>query len=412
MTQPTSVKQTFDTLGVAPKLLSILQSKKFITPTPIQRQCIPEALKGKDIVGIAQTGTGKTLAFGLPLVQRLVSGGGQALVLVPTRELAIQADEMICKIGSSLGIKTAIIIGGAPAFRQMKELRNKPDIVIATPGRLLDHLARKNFSLHKITAVVLDEADRMFDIGFLPDIEKILSMIPQKKQILLFSATIPDAIIQIANRFMDQPVRIEIAPSGTTLANIEQEIFIIDRGSKLSLLEKVLSDNEGSVIIFSRTKAMTKKIAKAVCVMGHSAVEIHSERSLYQRKEAMAGFKTGKYKVLAATDIAARGIDVKGVSLVINYDLPDSSGDYVHRIGRTGRAGMNGKAISFATPDQRGNIKQIERLIRKNISTPVLPKLERTSESVIRVLQTRDVPERSFKKFNSQRFSSRNQRRR
>lgn len=412
MTHSTSVKQTFDTLGVSPKLLSILQSKKFIIPTPIQRQCIPAALEGKDIVGIAQTGTGKTLAFSLPLIQRLVNGNGQALVLVPTRELAIQADEMIRKIGSPLGIKTTVVIGGAPAFKQVRELKNRPDIILATPGRLLDHLTRKNFNLNRITTVVLDEADRMFDIGFLPDIEKILSMAPEKRQILLFSATMPPAIAQIANRFMEKPIRIEVAPSGTVAANVEQAIFIIDRGSKLSLLEKVLSDNKGTALIFSRTKSMTKKIARAVCAMGHNAVEIHSDRSLYQRKEAMAGFKSGKYKVLAATDIAARGIDVTGISLVINYDLPDSSGDYVHRIGRTGRAGMNGKAISFATPDQKGNIRQIERLIRKTIPIPVLPKLARAGEAVMKAVQIRDVPEKSFKKFNSKRFPTRNRRRR
>ncbi len=413
MTYSTSVKQTFDALGIAPKLLTVLESKKFITPTPIQKQCIPEALEGKDIVGIAQTGTGKTLAFGLPLIQRLINGGGQALVLVPTRELAIQADEMIRKIGSPLGIKTAVIIGGAPAFKQIKELRGKPQVVIATPGRLLDHLSRKSFDLNKISAVVLDEADRMFDIGFLPDIEKILSMTPDKRQILLFSATMPPAIARIASRFMEKPVRIEIAPSGTMAANVEQEIFIIDRGSKISLLEKILSDNTGTAIIFSRTKAMTRKIAKAVCAMGHSAVEIHSDRSLYQRKEAMAGFKSGKYRVLAATDIAARGIDVDGISLVINYDLPESSGDYVHRIGRTGRAGMSGKAISFATPDQKGNIRQIERLTKRNIPMPAIPKFARSGEAVMEAVRSNDAPEKNnfrkpyFKKNNSNRFSLR-----
>ncbi len=418
MTQTTSVKPTFDALGVAPKLLAILQSRKFTVPTPIQQQCIPDALEGKDIVGIAQTGTGKTLAFGLPLLQRLASRNDQALILVPTRELAIQAEEMIRNIGGPLGIKAAVVIGGAPAYRQIRELRNRPHIIIATPGRLLDHLDRKVFNLSNIKTVVLDEADRMFDIGFLPDIEKILSMTPKKRQILLFSATMPPAIAKIATRFMEMPIRIEIAPAGTAASNIHQEIFVLDRRSKLPLLEKILTDNEGTVLVFSRTKVMTKKIARAVIAMGHTAAEIHSDRSLYQRKEAMAGFKSGKYRILAATDIAARGIDVTGISLVINYDLPDSSGDYIHRIGRTGRAGTSGRAISFATPDQKGNIKQIENLIKKRISMPSLPKLARSGEAVMKAIQYKEeVPQRdNFRKFrprnNNSRFSSRGHKKR
>jgi ATP-dependent RNA helicase RhlE len=226
----------------------------------------------------------------------------------------------------------------------------------------------------------------MFDIGFLPDIKRILKLAPTKRQTLLFSATMPTAIAQIASQFMKMPLRIEVSPAGTSAKNVEQELFIVDKQEKVRLLERVLKDNKGSVLVFSRTKHGAKKINTLVQAMGHSASEIHSNKSLAQRKEAMSGFKSGKYRVLVATDIAARGIDVTGIALVINYDMPENNEDYVHRIGRTGRAGAGGKAISFAMPDQRGNIKQIERLIKKTIPILASPKLEPESDSVMRAL--------------------------
>ncbi|HQB85291.1 MAG: ATP-dependent RNA helicase RhlE [Parcubacteria group bacterium ADurb.Bin247] len=372
----------FDSLGVDLKILRILKEKGFINPTPIQSQCIPEAIKGNDIVGIAQTGTGKTLAYSVPMLQRLTSARGQALVLVPTRELAIQVEEMIFKISKGLNIKTSTIIGGEPYHQQIRSLRSSPDIIIATPGRLIDHLKKKVFRLDKINMVVLDEADRMFDIGFLPEIKEILSLTPKEKQVLLFSATMPNAITDIAYAYMKIPVRIEVAPQGTVAENIIQELFIVDNRSKISLLQSVLKENKGTVLVFSRTKIGAKKISRAIAAMDDSAIEIHSDRSLFQRKEAIRGFKSGKYRILVATDIAARGIDVSNISLVINYDLPENSGDYVHRIGRTGRAGSNGLAISFVTPNQRRNIKQIERLIKKNISIKSLPKLDKVNQKV------------------------------
>ncbi len=359
---------------------------RFTTPTPIQHQCIPHLLAGKDLVGIAQTGTGKTLAFGVPIIQRLAKLKGQALILVPTRELATQVEEMLQKIGQPLGLKTVVVIGGASADRQIKDLRRNPHVVIATPGRLLDHLKQKHFHLHQVNTIVLDEADRMFDIGFLPDIKRILEHAPAERQTLLFSATMPDAIAQIASRHMKLPLRIEVAPAGTTVKNVEQEIFIVQKQQKLQLLEKLLAENAGTVLVFSRTKYGAKKITRIVQAMGHSAAEIHSNRSLAQRQQAMAGFKSGKFRVLIATDIAARGIDVSNIELVINYDLPDNSEDYVHRIGRTGRAGADGRAVSFATPDQRGDIKQIERLIKKTIPILALPALPPASDAVVRAV--------------------------
>jgi ATP-dependent RNA helicase RhlE len=375
MTNSNSVELRFESLGVDKKIFSILKNNNFIKPTPIQNQCIPEALQGKDIVGIAQTGTGKTLAFVLPIIQRLQKGKEQAIILAPTRELALQADEMFSKIGRPLGLRTVVIIGGTPIYHQIKDLRKNPDVIIATPGRLLDHLERKTTNLNKIKIVVLDEADHMLDIGFLPDIKKILSLTPKEHQTMLFSATMPSAIVQIITNFMKMPVRIEVAPSGTVATGVKQELFIVDKHSKTTLLEKILNENTGKILIFLRTKSSVRKITERINLMNHSAVEIHSDRSLPQRRRALDNFKKGKNRILVATDIAARGIDVSDISIVINYDLPQNSEDYVHRIGRTGRAGLTGRAISFATPDEKGNIRQIERLIKKTISITTLPKL-------------------------------------
>jgi ATP-dependent RNA helicase RhlE len=365
----------FDGLGIAPKLLTILHENNFKNPTPIQHQAIPVALTGKDVVGIAQTGTGKTLAFGIPMIQRLTLHKGQGLVLVPTRELALQVEESLVKIGRSIGLKVTVLIGGAPMQKQIQEIKRQPHIIVATPGRLVDHMEQKTITLQNVKNVVLDEADRMFDIGFAPQIKRILSIIPNDRQTMLFSATMPKEIAEMAARFMKIPLRIEVAPAGTTTNRVEQEVFMIGKEAKMQLLDKLLTDTKGTVLIFSRTKFGAKKIAAAVRHMGHSAVEIHSNRSLAQRKAALQGFKSGQYRILVATDIAARGIDVKDISLVINYDLPDNPEDYVHRIGRTGRAGGFGKAISFATAEERSDIRTIERLIRKTLPILALPTL-------------------------------------
>lgn len=403
MTEPLKTPaSTFHNLGIAEKLLAILDKNNFTQPTPIQHQCIPDALQGKDIVGIAQTGTGKTLAFGIPVIQRIAQLKGQALILVPTRELAIQVDEALRKIGSPLGLRTAVVIGGAPMRKQIMNLKSKPHVVIATPGRMIDHMKQGTYSPSEVTIVVLDEADRMFDIGFLPDIKRILEKCPQEKQVLLFSATMPSAIAQIASQHMHLPLRIEVAPAGTAAKNVEQELFIIDKQDKSRLLEKLLTDTAGTVLVFSRTKHGAKKITRLIKTLGHTAAEIHSNRSLAQRTEAMHGFKHGKYRILVATDIAARGIDVQNIELVINFDLPDNSEDYVHRIGRTGRAGLAGRAVSFATREERRDIKQIERLIKKTIPILNLPALpERRFE--VRENDHEESVERPRRRFQSQR---------
>lgn len=373
MTQTTQAVPRFSDLGIAENILAVLD-QYYTEPTPIQHKVIPVALAGNDIVGIAQTGTGKTLAFGLPMLQKIISGNGQGLVILPTRELALQVDEVMQKIGRPLRLKTAVLIGGASSYNQVQMLRRNPHVIIATPGRLADHLQQKNLRLDNVSVIVLDEADRMLDIGFLPQIKQILSAAPKERQTMLFSATMPPKIAQIATTYMKSPQRIEVSPAGTPATHIEQAVFYISSDSKMQLLDKILTETDGTVLVFSRTKHGAKKITVNVSAMGHSAVEIHSNKSLAQRREALSGFKSGKYRVMIATDIASRGIDVNNISLVINFDLPDNSEDYVHRIGRTGRAGAKGRALTFATFSERGDIRYIEKLIRKPL--PVLQATE------------------------------------
>src|SRR3989344_2718472 len=357
---------SFDGLGIAPKLLEILRKHKFEHPTPIQQQSIPSAVEGKDLMGIAQTGTGKTLAFSLPMIQRLAQNRGRmtGLIILPTRELALQVNETLKKIGGTLGLRTAILIGGESMGRQLKMLRDRPQVIVATPGRLIDHIETEGLNLSSVGILVLDEADRMLDMGFEPQIKKILQRVPKERQTMLFSATMPDEIVKIAKSYMILPLRVEVAPSGTTVHTVTQEVFFVDRQAKPQILQSVLGDYKGSVLGFCRTKYGAKKITQTVRNMGHTAAEIHSNRSLNQRLQALEGFKICKYRILVATDIAARGIDVSGIELVVNYDLPATAEDYVHRIGRTGRAGLPGHAISFAHPDQKWEVRNIEKLIR------------------------------------------------
>lgn len=365
----------FPALGIAPGLLAILAQKQITTPTPIQHQAIPPAIEGKDIVGIAQTGTGKTWAFGIPLLQNIAAHGGRALVLVPTRELAAQVEEALAPFAAALHIGTAVFVGGASYHRQREMLRRDPRVLIATPGRLNDHLEQGTVTLREVSVLVLDEADRMLDMGFLPQIERILLHVPRERQTMLFSATMPRDILRLAAAHMASPLRVEVAPSGTAAENVEQELFLVRREEKMRLLESLLGEYAGAVLLFSRTKHGARKIARAVNGMGHAAAEIHANRSLHQRREALEGFKSGKYRVLVATNIAARGIDVSGIEVVINFDLPDDPADYVHRVGRTARAGRAGRAITFATHDEAGEIRSIERLTRKPIRRRPLPVL-------------------------------------
>ncbi len=364
MTQA-STPTTFHGLGIDPAILTVIDGMQFTVPTPVQSQAIPPSIEGKDVLGIAQTGTGKTLAFGIPMVQLLLKSEGHALVLVPTRELALQVDATLRKVSNPFHIRSVIVIGGMDMEMQVKLLKKRQiRTVIATPGRLLEHLENKTFDASELKMVVLDEADRMLDMGFAPQIRNIAKFLPAERQTLFFSATMPDAIVKLAEIYMKEPVRIEVAPSGAAPEKIAQELFIVREEDKRDLLGKILKESRGSVLVFTRTKAATWKLAEALRLMGHTANELHSDRTQGQRRHALEGFKKGTYRVLVATDIAARGIDVKGIELVVNYDLPDDSENYVHRIGRTGRAGMEGRAITFATSREENVIRDIEKLTK------------------------------------------------
>ena len=374
---PRIVATEFVALGVSEDLAARLGGMQIMTPTPIQEMAIPVALAKGDLVGLAQTGTGKTLAFGLPMLMTL-KGQDQGLVLAPTRELAMQIEETFRK----LGVRTALLIGGAPMNRQIQQLRSNPRIIIATPGRMMDHMNQKLIDLRFIQCVVLDEADRMLDMGFISAIREILGKTPKTRQTMLFSATFSRIISDVAEDFMIEPKRVEIKRESLTADTVTQELIVIDKESKPDMLTKLLYDNKGTVLVFARTRHGARKIAKSIVRDGHTAAEIHSDRTLAQRIAALNGFKSGQYRVLVATDIAARGIDVKDISLVINYDIPECADDYVHRIGRTGRAGKKGHAITIAAPDQHRDVRDIEQLIkmqfeRSNLSTSSLPEMQR-----------------------------------
>lgn len=406
MTMTTQLEPGFYGLGIAPKLLEVLWKNKFKVPTPIQQKSIPIAIEGKDIIGVAQTGTGKTLAFGIPLIQRLAIVKGRGLIVLPTRELALQAEEVLQQIGRPVGLRSAVLIGGASMGMQIAALKKKPHVLVVTPGRLIDHLEQKTVDLRDVHVLVLDEADRMLDMGFAPQIKKILQALPKERQTMLFSATMPSEIVRIASTYMKLPVQVEIARPGTMAEKVTQELFVVHKDDKLRLLDKILSEHRGSVLVFTRTKHGAKKVARAVRAMGLSADEIHSNRSLAQRRTALEGFKSGRFRILVATDIAARGIDVKGIEIVINYDLPDQAEDYVHRIGRTGRAGESGHAISIATPDQRKEVNAIERLTRSYLpitKNPELPAARPASKSQTLATRSDDYRPRQYPRSPGQR---------
>ncbi len=370
-------------MGIAPGLLEVIEKLGFKVPTPIQGKAIPFGIDGKDIIGVAQTGTGKTLAFGIPMIQQLQHRRGRGLVLVPTRELAMQVKQALENVAEPYDMRIALIIGGEYMGDQILDLRQNPRIIIATPGRLIDHVKQQYVRLDDVEILVLDEADRMLDMGFTPQIELILKYMPKERQTLLFSATMPPPIVKIASNYMHMPVRVEIAPTGTTAASVSQELFIVKKDRKVQLLQALLKKYRGTVLVFIKTKSGARKVTSSLKLKGFKCAEIHSDRVLEQRKEALEGFKSGKYRILIATDIASRGIDVSGIELVINYDLPDDPDNYVHRIGRTGRAGEEGHAISFATTEQGKEVKNIEKLIRYAIPVAEHPLAEQEFQAYV-----------------------------
>lgn len=367
---------SFSDLGLAEPILQALSAKDYITPTPIQRRAIPELLAGKDMLGIAQTGTGKTAAFALPILHQIANQRGprdrrgpRALILAPTRELVGQIAEELKTYGQKLRLRQTVIFGGVGQKGQVNALRRGVDIVIATPGRLLDLMDQGHLDLKAIRFLVLDEADRMLDMGFIRDIRKIMTALPKERQSLLFSATMPDGIVELSAEMLNKPVRVEVAPQSTPIERIEQSVYHIDSAGKRGLLTKLLGDEALSrVIVFSRTKHRANRIAEQLDRSGIRADAIHGNKSQGARQRALARFRSGQARVLVATDIAARGIDVDGVTHVINYELPNEPESYVHRIGRTGRAGAQGVALSFCDADERGYLKDIERLIRRDLT--------------------------------------------
>ncbi len=366
----------FQSLAIKPDLLNRLERQGISTPTPIQSQAIPIALKGTDVIGIAQTGTGKTLAFALPMITRL-ERGQVGLVLAPTRELAQQIAETLNKLGE----QAVLIVGGESMYNQIQGLRRRPSFIVATPGRLIDHMERRTVRISDVQSVVLDEADRMLDMGFAPAIKRILDSTINNRQTMLFSATMPKEIEDLANNYLVNPERVEIAPQGTVTDLVEQQMLYLQHEEKRPSIDQFVDGIEGPILIFSRTKHGARKLAKSLNNDGIRTGEIHASRTLPQRREALAGFKSGKYRVLVATDIAARGIDVKDISLVINYDLPECAEDYIHRIGRTGRAGSKGLAVSFALSQQVGLVRAIEKLMKMEIEisplSTAIPKSQR-----------------------------------
>jgi ATP-dependent RNA helicase RhlE len=365
---------SFDSLGLIEPLLRALADENYETPTPIQAKAIPPLLDGRDVLGCAQTGTGKTAAFLLPILQSLSEdlGAGKpvirALVLTPTRELAAQIGDSFEDYGHYLDVRHRVIFGGVNQKPQVASLRRGIDVLIATPGRLLDLQQQGFVDFSNVEFFVLDEADRMLDMGFINDIRKVLALLPKRRQNLLFSATMPSTIVKLASGFLHEPVRVEVDPQSTTVERIAQQVMFVDRGDKKHLLRDLLRTTEvESTIVFTRTKHGANRVVKDLAKSGIDAAAIHGNKSQGARLRALSGFKSGEIRVLVATDIASRGIDVEGVSHVINFDLPNESESYVHRIGRTGRAGREGIAIAFCDETEVSYLRDIERLISQTL---------------------------------------------
>jgi ATP-dependent RNA helicase RhlE len=372
---------SFSDFGLVAPILKALASEGYERPTPIQSQAIPHVLGGRDLCGIAQTGTGKTAAFALPILHRLtqnpralVRKGCRVLVLSPTRELASQIADSFRTYGRHLRLSTAVIFGGVPIGKQERQLAPGVDILVATPGRLIDLVDRRALSLRDVDILVLDEADQMLDLGFIHALKRIVTLLPRQRQSLFFSATMPRTIAALADDFLKDPAKVAVAPVATTVERVEQSVMFVPTGRKQALLETVLRDPSiERVLVFTRTKHGADKVVRGLEKAGITAAAIHGNKSQPQRERALAGFRTGACRILVATDIAARGIDVDGVTHVINYDLPNVPESYVHRIGRTARAGASGLAISFCNDEERAYLRDIEKLTRLRVPAAALP---------------------------------------
>ncbi len=367
----------FDMMDLPKKLVRRLHEMGLKDPTPIQKQAIPHGMNGRDVMGLAQTGTGKTAAFGVPLVAQMMAMEGRpnarcvrGLVLAPTRELATQISVNLRDYAKGSGLQVAMVVGGQSINTQIKKLGGGVDLLVATPGRLLDLMDRRAVRLDEASFLVLDEADQMLDMGFIHDLRKIASVIPKNRQTMLFSATMPKLMSEIANTYLQSPIRIEVSPPGKAADKVTQEVHFIAKAEKTELLKELLAKHKGErALVFGRTKHGSEKLMKTLVKAGFDAASIHGNKSQGQRDRAIAGFKSGQITVLVATDVAARGLDIPDVKHVYNYDLPNVPDNYVHRIGRTARAGKDGAAIAFCAPDEMGELKAIQKTM--GISIPV-----------------------------------------
>lgn len=362
----------FQEMPIDSRCLQILEKQNILEPTPVQAAAIPPALDGRDVIAIAQTGTGKTLAFGLPVLQKLktsVRGKSAVLILAPTRELARQVHDVLQPFVRAMKRNSVCIYGGSGYKPQTDALRRGASLIVATPGRFIDHLNRGNCRLDNLAALVLDEADRMLDMGFMPDIKRIMEELPAERQTLLFSATFPANVERLASGLLNDPVRLELAPSSSPVESVRQSLYAVTKEEKNGLLTNLLScDTVQSAVIFVRTKHGADRLAKSLTLKDFSAEAIHGDHSQNKRQRTIDAFRRGKRKILVATDVASRGLDVKGITHVFNYDLPDNCEDYVHRIGRTARANTEGDAISFVSPGQESELRAIERTIGRDIA--------------------------------------------
>jgi ATP-dependent RNA helicase RhlE len=359
--------KTFTELSLSPILKSNLLKHSFVEPTPVQSQAIPPALAGHDVVATAQTGTGKTLAFVLPMLESLLKNrpgaSVSAVVLSPTRELALQIGEAFALMAAGTGIRAAVVVGGMSEHQQLLAIRRGAQVLVATPGRLCDFLERKLVNLGAVRILVLDEADRMLDMGFLPAIKRIIGAIPAERQTLFFSATIETSVAHLVQKYVKNPVRVTVGSTTKPAEHIDLHVYEVDQDRKLGLLQHMLEQETGSFLVFARTKHGADRLAKKLIRGGVNAATIHGDRSQSQRNHALRGFQQGDYRVLVATDVAARGIHVEGIAHVVNYDLPQAPEDFIHRVGRTGRAGLRGTATTFGAPSERGEIRKIERML-------------------------------------------------
>lgn len=381
----------FAELGLSQPILDAITRVGFQNPTPIQAAVIPTALTGKDVIGLAQTGSGKTAAFVLPLAERLTHGQGvRGLILSPTREIALQTKAFLDAFGADHGLTTACLIGGVRLRPQTDSLKKQPDIIVATPGRLLDHVRQRHVSLDSIEELVLDEADHMLDLGFLPQMRDILRRLPKKRHTMMFSATMPDSIEMIARDFMDHPVRVDITPTGAAAEGINHRLYLVKVEDKRKALLELLHEELGATLVFTRRKVDAEWLYHILQRQGHPVTRIHADRSQSRRTEALDNFRQGSHRILVATDIAGRGIDIPGITHVINFDIPESTDDYVHRAGRTARGAAQGIVSTIATWQDVPMVRQIEAILGEKIPRCTVVGVEAWTESERPVTRSRN----------------------